>query len=356
MQMSTPTFNPLDFKYTSENISDKTKDKGLCGIDNLGNTCYINCIVQCLSHTEWLREYIFLDKYKDTVNADKIQFILINELNKLLRGLWYENAVVTPKSFLHYLQILSVKCGSGNFVGNSQQDSNELLVFIIDLLHESVSRANEHLITDDDDAGRTWYTMYKSSYSPIIENFYSQIQNKVTCNKCNTVSINYDSISILNIPIPPPNERGTDTTIYDCFKQFTSIEDLIEDNQYNCTKCDSLTDAKREETLYRTSNILIISLKRFTKISEGITQKNTQLVNYPIDNLDLSSLVKHKSCPKKYSLYAVSNHSGSQNGGHYYSYIKKGSNWYSCNDMYIQTLNKDDLISDKAYILFYKSI
>ena len=51
----------------------------------------------------------FAEKYKDTVNADKIQFILINELNKLLRGLWYENAVVTPKSFLHYLQILSVK-------------------------------------------------------------------------------------------------------------------------------------------------------------------------------------------------------------------------------------------------------
>ena len=45
--MSTPTFNPLDFKYTSENIFEKTKDKGLCGIDNLGNTCYVNSIIQC---------------------------------------------------------------------------------------------------------------------------------------------------------------------------------------------------------------------------------------------------------------------------------------------------------------------
>jgi len=353
--MSTPTFNPLDFKYTSENILEKTKDKGLCGIDNLGNTCYVNSIIQCLSHTDWLREYILLETYKETVNADKVQFILINELNKLLRGLWYENAVVTPKSFLHYLQILSVKCGSGQFVGNSQQDSNELLVFLLDLLHESVSRPNEHLITDDNEAGRTWFNMYKSSYSPIIENFYSQIENKVTCNTCNTISINYDSISILNIPISPPNERR-ETSIYYCFNQFNTIEDLLQDNQYKCSKCDCLTDAKREETLYRTGNILIISLKRFTKVGEMITQKNTQFVNCPIDNLDLSAITKHKTCPRKYSLYAVSNHSGSLNGGHYYSHIKKGASWYLCNDMYIQTLNKDDVISDKAYILFYKAI
>lgn len=351
--MSTPTFNPLDFKYTSENIFEKTKDKGLCGIDNLGNTCYVNSIIQCLSHTDWFREYLLIDKYKETVNVDKIQFIIINEFNKLLRGLWYENAVVTPKSFLHYLQILSVKCGSGQFVGNSQQDSNELLVFILDLLHESVSRPNEHLITEDNDAGRTWFSMYKSSYSPFIENIFSQIENKVSCNKCGNISINYDSISILNLPIP--NDKSI-INIYDCFNQFKAIEDLNEANQYNCSKCDCLTDAKREETLYKTSNILIISFKRFTKIGEMITQKNTQLVNCPIDNLDLSCITTHKTCPKKYSLYAVSNHSGSLNGGHYYSHIKKGTNWYLCNDMYIQTLNKDDVISDKAYILFYKAI
>ena len=351
--MSTPTFNPLDFKYTSENISEKTKDKGLCGIDNLGNTCYVNSIIQCLSHTNWFREYLLIDTYKETVNSDKIQFILINEFNKLLRGLWYENAVVTPKSFLHYLQILSVKCGSGQFSGNSQQDSNELLVFILDLLHESVSRPNEHLITDDNEAGRTWFSMYKSSYSPFIENIYSQIENKVSCNQCGNISINYDSISILNIPIP--NDRG-EITIYDCLNQFKAVEDLNGENQYNCSKCDCLTDAKREETLYKTSNILIISFKRFTKVGEMITQKNTQFVSCPIDNLDLSSIIKHKTCPKKYSLYAVSNHTGSLNGGHYYSHIKKGANWYSCNDIYIQTLNKEDVISDKAYILFYKAI
>jgi len=353
--MSTQTFNPLDFKYTTENILEKTKDKGLCGIDNLGNTCYVNSIVQCLSHTEWLREYILIDKYKETVNVDKVQFILINEFSKLLRGLWYENAVVTPKSFLHYLQILSTKCGSGQFSGYSQQDSNELLLFILDLLHESVCRPNEHLITDDTEAGKTWFSMYKSSYSPIIQNFYNQIENKVSCNKCGNVSINYDSISILNVPIPSSKDRG-ELNIYDCFNQFNAIEDMNENNQYKCAYCDCLTDAKREEKLYKTSNILIISFKRFTKVEDMITQKNTKFINCPIDILDLTEIVKDKSCPKKYSLYAVSNHTGSLMGGHYYSHIKKGSNWYSCNDMYIQTLNKEDVISDKAYILFYKAI
>ena len=65
---------------------------------------------------------------------------MVSELNKLLRGLWFDNAIVSPKGFFHYLQVLSIKLGGGQFVGNNQNDSSELLIFILDTIHEGLCK------------------------------------------------------------------------------------------------------------------------------------------------------------------------------------------------------------------------
>ena len=348
--MSEVSINPLQIIYSEDDYTIRTKDKGLCGLENLGNTCYMNSIIQCLSHTQWLRKYILLDNYKENVNDNKIQYILFQEFNKLLRGLWYENAVVSPKSFFHYLQILSIKCGSGQFVGNNQNDSSELLVFILDCFNEALSKQMElEIYPNDLPAEKHWKTVFKSGISPIVTNFYSQLHTSIECNNCGHISYNFDPISILHLPIPDFSDRIA--TLADCLEQYTSVETLDDSNLYKCEKCCQLSNAKRKEDIHKTSEYLIISLKRFNRNGT----KNTKPVLFPVDELDISKYTLD-GISKKYRLYAVSNHIGGTGGGHYFSYIEKGGNWYEFNDIHVQTLEKEKILTNAAYVLFYRLV
>ena len=115
------------------------------------------------------------------------------------------------------------------------------------------------------------------------------------------------------------------------------------DNLYKCSNCGEETKAQREETILRTNNTLIISLKRFTKTGD----KNNTPISFPLTNFKL--------CNKTYSLYAVNNHSGNRDGGHYFSYIYQNEIWYEFNDKYVKLANRENIVSPNAYILFYKT-
>ena len=336
--------SPLDITYNAENIHTVLAQKGLCGLENMGNTCYLNSIIQCLAHTPWLRDFILLAKHESMVHKEKIQYILINELTKVFRGIWYENAVVTPKSFFHYFQVLSVKCGSGQFNGYNQNDSAEALIFILDLLHESISGSMPQSVLDNDmvvdsPSIQQWNAMYKQSYSTIIDNIYGQSHIKITCANCGHVSSNYDPYALIHLPVPISQEP---IDIQHCITGLSTKEQLDSDNQYKCSNCDQHTNAFREEIILRTNDTLIINLKRFTKTGEKI---NTP-VSYPLTNFTI--------CGKSYSLYAVNNHTGSLNGGHYFSYVLQNGIWYEFNDRYVRLANHASIVSPNAYILFYK--
>jgi ubiquitin carboxyl-terminal hydrolase 2/21 len=334
--------SPLDITYTVENINTLLAQKGLCGLENLGNTCYLNSILQCLAHTTWLRDFILLGNHEPIVNKEKVQFILTNELTKVFRGIWYDNAVVTPKSFFHYFQVLSIKCGSGQFNGYNQNDSTEALIFILDLLHESIAGSMPASILDTDSTSapiQQWNSMYKQSHSIIIDNIYGQSHIKITCANCGHVSSNYDPYTLLHLPVPISTDP---IDIQQCITMLSTKEVLDSDNQYKCSNCDQHTNAFREETILRTNKTLIINLKRFTKTGEKIDTH----VSYPLTNFNI--------CDKTYSLYAVNNHTGSLNGGHYFSYVHQNGIWYEFNDKYVRLVNHANIVSSNAYILFYK--
>lgn len=102
---------------------------------------------------------------------------------------------------------------------------------------------------------------------------------------------------------PKEEKKEPEVQIYDCFRQFEQPEQLGEDNQWYCSKCKKHQQAIKKMEIYKAPPILIIHLKRFkesaTKYFPG---KLEAMVNFPIQDLDLSEFVKNHELPMDYPI------------------------------------------------------
>ena len=152
------------------------------------------------------------------------------------------------------------------------------------------------------------------------------------------------------------NQNIGKISINQCFEEFTKLQTLDENNLYNCPKCKENIAAKNKIELFKIPKILIIQLKRFEN-----GQKIKTFIDFPIKNLDISQFISQSSPypSTKYDLFAVSNHYGELEYGHYdatcLNYID--NNWYNFNDRRVEIIgsnNPDAIVTKDAYVLFYR--
>ena len=153
-------------------------------------------------------------------------------------------------------------------------------------------------------------------------------------------------------------KEETQPTIYDCLDTFTKHEVLDKDNEWFCPKCKEHRRAVISVSIQESPKLLIIHLKRFKKHSKYYS-KNEILIDFPIQNLEIGKYLSSSSLQKKntlYDLYAISNHMGDSNGGHYTAYCKnhKTNKWYEYDDRRVRRINPEDCKSASAYVLFYR--
>ena len=332
------------------------KNKGLSGLANLGNTCFINASLQILSHTYELSAFLDKNEYKKKLQK-KCDSILLLEWDNLRQILWNENCIVSPGKFIKSVQQVAESKGLTNFTGYSQNDISEFLLFIIDCFHTSLSREINMTISgepqNETDAlalkcFEMIKNMYSKEYSEIWNLFYavnvSEIK-RIDNNK--VISINPEPFFMVDLSIPPNNKTPS---LIDCFNYYVAGETI-----------DNYVDEKAKETVSITKRILfwsfpiilVIDLKRFN----NSIKKNKIFVTFPLDDFDLSSyVVGYKQHDYKYELYGVCNHSGGTYGGHYTSYVKNANGkWYHFNDTNVtEVKNIQSIISAKAYVLFYR--
>ena len=338
-------------------MNTKYANKGLCGLKNLGNSCFMNTAIQCLSHTTELTTY-FIDKdFVNDLNNNDTHNILAKEYYRLISGIYEENCKISPISFYKCAMITANK-NNINFGYYNQNDVQEFLVFFIDSLHESLCKHVDINIsgTIKNDLDKIayesmtkWKDYFKNCYSKIIELFYGQMVTFIDVD--NTIkSRSYNPICFFTLPIV----NKDNVNIYDCFELFTETDKLDGDNKWFCEKTNKYYEANKKTIFWKLPNILIVSFKRFNNFGK---KKNIK-IDFPLYSLDLTKYCigydKHKSY---FDLFGICNHIGNTNSGHYYSYCKNQNNkWYEFNDEIVTEILKNDIITNNAYVLFYRKV
>jgi ubiquitin carboxyl-terminal hydrolase 8 len=335
-------------------------DKGLSGLANLGNTCFINSCIQIISHTYELNDFLENEKNYAKKIKNKCDSALLIEWNNLRKLLWENNCVVAPNKFIKTIQKVAEIKDIEIFTGYSQNDVSEFLLFMIDCFHNSLSREIKINISGDSEnetdelAIRCFNmvkNMYTKEYSEIWNMFYaihvSEITSIETGKKINQTPEPY---FIIDLPIP---ENNKSPTLIDCFNLYVDGEELKGDCGWYNEETKETIDIKKRILFWSFPNILVIDFKRFNFRN----QKNQILISFPLDDLDLSSyVIGYNKKSYIYELYGVCNHSGSVHGGHYTCYVKNANGkWYHFNDTNVSEIKTvESIISPKAYVLFYR--
>jgi ubiquitin C-terminal hydrolase len=336
----------------------KYKNKGLSGLANMGNTCFINSCFQILSHTYELNE-MFNNLENNNMNSlnNINDSVLLIEWNNLRKIIWKENCIITPTRFINTIQNVALIKNMDLFSDYYQNDITEFFIFIINCFHNALSRKvkieiNGVIENETDLIAQKCYEMisniYSKEYSEIWNMFYVvqvNVLENILTNKKNYI---HESFSILSLPIPDIKNP----TLIDCFDLFVENEFLDETNGIYNEITNQKEPIKKNIKFWSFPNILVIDLKRYFSHKK----KNKILVSFPLENLELSKYVLgYKKNSYIYDLYGVCNHSGSNLGGHYTSIIKNVDNWYKFDDMIIKKINQEnEIITQEAYCFFYR--
>lgn len=332
-------------------LLNKMNEKNINGLKNLGNTCYINSVLQCLNYTMDMTEYFISDNYlKDIKNKEKESIILTSYIN-LIKGLSKLDKTIAPVTFVKNFKTI-------HKYSFEQQDSHEALITLIDDIHRGINREVKMKIIDDEKENLSkisWKNFFEKDYSEIINIFYGQFYSHIKCS-CSYISPNYEPFCCISCEIPNFNNM-IEMKLDDCLESFFLDEELNTD--YSCTKCKKNDKLIKKLSINRLPNNLIIHLKRFITLEDGNSIKNNRRISFPI-YLSLSNYVDSIISKKDtiYHLYAIINHIGTISSGHFYSYCQTESGKWSCfNDDDVDDIEKGELKkNNNAYILFYKKI
>jgi ubiquitin C-terminal hydrolase len=190
--------NPFSDDDEDDSIVDQVTVRGLSGLQNMGNTCYMNSILQCITSLDFLRSWLLKDKYtkfiidglakerrkKDNIPVDqkvelkkseidaKCEETLVYNLAVLIQTLWYRNYLCRPVSFK---KILDKKCPM--FIGFRQHDSQELLSMILDIVHEE-TKSNVNVTFPYIPEDVTSYLQVKAECTEKINNENTSLEDK----------------------------------------------------------------------------------------------------------------------------------------------------------------------------------
>lgn len=279
------------------------------GFINLGNTCYLNAGLQMIIQNKDLCSLILQNSQHSEI-LKKIEFFILNYYNN------NNNNVISPQIIKEL-----VESKKELFIGSSQQDSTEFIIYFLNIIDDELLKINKKLTIN------------------LIYGIEFNIRIKCKLLNCLTIynSKEYNNFLILNID-------NDDKSLDDIYLKFKSGEKLDADNKFYCEKCKDKRIASKRTNIENFSNHLIIWIKRFN-VTNNYISKNSQLLDFPLTwkNKILKGFIIHY---------------GNINGGHYIYISLINNNWVIFDDSNIILINDEQLkqLLPNAYVLYYSNL
>lgn len=301
------------------------------GLWNLGNTCFLNSVLQCLTYTEPLAAYLQSGKHKSSCHIAGFCALCAIQ-NHVSCALQATGRIVSPQDMVGNL-----RCISRNFRKARQEDAHEYMVNLLESMHKCCLPSG----VPSESPG----AFEKSLVHKI---FGGRLRSQVKCRQCSYSSNKFDPFLDLSLEILKAD------SLQKALANFTAAE-LLDggEKQYHCQRCKQKVQAVKQLTIHKAPYVLAIHLKRFYAHDPNIKIKKKVRFD---SALNLKPFVSGSSDGDvKYSLYGVLVHSGfSTHSGHYYCYVRTSNNmWYTLDDTRVSHVGEQEVLNQQAYMLFY---
>jgi len=302
-----PTLNPM---------------QGVCGLTNIGNTCYGNAVLQAIRHHVDLTIFFIQDKHVPILKEQASKEMILSYVT-LLKLMWTSNGrCEKTRDFWRHMVRLAVTKSYDQFQFPHPHDAHEFLGFLLDQFHEGLSQpVHMHLRSTSKDSEVTsalsfWKSSFEKGYSPLVELAFSLRRKCTQCENCKKESITWETFNMLDVSVP---ERAERPSLIDLIMSDGKGDEL---DDYHCLTCSpTKTKATITRSNWRLGSWLIVALKRF----DNRQRRVDTVIDIPMETTFTSTF--HPTSPEPsfrdtYELFATVNHHGAAGGGHYTAQAK----------------------------------
>ncbi|NXO84291.1 UBP42 hydrolase, partial [Sitta europaea] len=297
------------------------------GLYNLGSTCYLNVILQCLTYTPPLANYLLSRQHSQFCGQQG--FCMMCTMEEHVQKVLYSSATaIRPRAVVRDLKFI------GEFKPDIPGDAYEFLRCALSAMHKACLSGSR----DSDDSSQETTIIYQI--------FGGFLRSRVTCLSCKTVSDFYEVFLDVLLKIKGASSLTT------ALEDFVTPKQVDGRKRFKCSKCRQKVAVSKMLTVHQAPRVLTVCLGRADNHS---SRKLSQVVEYP-EHLDLRPYTSDPAAePLLYSLYAVVVHTGQTClGGHFFCYTKASDEqWYKMNDVSVDSCGIHTVLGQQAYLLFY---
>jgi len=363
-----PPFNCMAENQQQEQSTENKNEKGLVGLGNLGNTCYMNSCLQALRNTTELTAFFLEGRHQDFLKGkqeSKQHVILTKAYVDLLQCMWsgHRTQYIRPVGFFNDMHKAVDDTMYEQFKMRIAHDSHEFLGFMLNSLHEAMAEEVNIVITRPPPvtegeqmvqrALEFWRDMFRKSYSPMIDLVFGLFQREMHCSRCNKKTYSYDVFNSLKVGMPMNTQEPAEL--------HKLLEDELKDETIEGYACDHCAPERgtaiRRTKIWKLPKILFVMLKRFSPSGAKIQTPFSHDVEADIVfDKHFSSHSPEPSRKKKYSLFATIDHFGTTHGGHYTCQAKNPltGKWFGYDDESVVDIEKP-IVGNSTYIVCFRA-
>ncbi|KAG1673952.1 hypothetical protein FOA52_015708 [Chlamydomonas sp. UWO 241] len=306
------------FKEALVTLKWKSVRKVAAGLQNLGNTCFMNAVLQCLTHTAPLAEAFLSDVELGAGGGGANPHAdVVHMTQHHVRRAFGTSAVISPVAHARGLKLFNKRFRLGR-----QEDSHEFLRCLLDVMHEACLKRFQPKPPPE-----------LATTTFVYRIFGGKLRSQIRCEGVDYTSSKFDPFLDMSL------EVNRASSVRRALQHFTAPEMLDGANRYRCPKNGKLVKAVKTITVHEPPNVLTVHLKRFE--FGGFGSKISKRVEFDLA-LDLSPFMSGSGPSGKgqppgshmYNLYSVLVHHGhSVHSGHYIAYVRNAVGvWHLCDD------------------------